>query len=87
MVIRTGACPPPAELNVLFNNRAKQKGNIAGLKAPRGRFSVIVVDPPWPYEKRTGDVTKRGAIPYPAMTVADIQRLRIPGAPDCYGRY
>jgi len=46
---------------------------------PRGRFRVIVADPPWPYEKRTGDVSQRGAIPYPAMTLADIQQLDVAG--------
>jgi hypothetical protein len=51
----------------------QQRKNVARLKAPRGLFSVIVVDPPWPYDNGDDDLRKRGAIPYPAMSIAEIQ--------------
>jgi hypothetical protein len=37
-----------------------------------GPFDVIVIDPPWQYEKRAEDITHRGRNPYPDMTVEQI---------------
>lgn len=37
---------------------------------PSGKYDVIVVDPPWRYEAER--------IPYPTMTLEDIQRLPVP---------
>jgi N6-adenosine-specific RNA methylase IME4 len=62
---------------------ADQRTSISSLTAPRGRFSVVVIDPPWPYQKREGDVTKRGAIPYPAMSIEAIQAITIPATDNC----
>lgn len=42
-----------------------------------GRFDVIVSDPPWMYEKRAGDVTQRGQMPYPQMTTEEICALPV----------
>ena len=51
---------------------------------PTGPFRVIVADPPWPYEKRSEDLTHRARLPYPDMTVEDIRALPVEGiaAPD-----
>src|SRR5574340_162192 len=40
---------------------------------PTGPFRVIVVDPPWTYEKRAADVTHRPLCPYPTMTLEEIK--------------
>lgn len=44
---------------------------------PTGPFRVIVADPPWMYFQRAGDVTHRGANPYPEMTIEQIRALPI----------
>jgi N6-adenosine-specific RNA methylase IME4 len=44
---------------------------------PDGPFRVIVVDPPWPYEKRPEDLSQRAALPYPALTIADLCALPV----------
>jgi N6-adenosine-specific RNA methylase IME4 len=44
---------------------------------PEGPFRVIVADPPWAYEKREGDTTHRGDLPYPPMTTKAICALDI----------
>lgn len=44
---------------------------------PKGPFRVIVIDPPWQYEKRPDDPSHRGACPYPTMTNDDIAALPI----------
>jgi N6-adenosine-specific RNA methylase IME4 len=47
------------------------------LELPRGPFDVIVVDPPWRYDKRRGDPSHRGSCPYPTMTVKEIAAMPI----------
>jgi N6-adenosine-specific RNA methylase IME4/ParB-like chromosome segregation protein Spo0J len=44
---------------------------------PRGPFHVIAADPPWPYQKRTGDASQRGQRPYPDMTLDQIRALPV----------
>lgn len=44
---------------------------------PTGPFHVIVSDPPWPYEKREGDATHRGDLPYPPMSIDAICALPV----------
>jgi N6-adenosine-specific RNA methylase IME4 len=47
------------------------------LPAVSGRFDVIVLDPPWQYEKRAEDVTHRGRNPYPDMSTDAICALPV----------
>jgi N6-adenosine-specific RNA methylase IME4 len=42
-----------------------------------GRFRIIVIDPPWQYEKRAEDITHRGRNPYPDMDLAAIKALPV----------
>jgi N6-adenosine-specific RNA methylase IME4 len=44
---------------------------------PDGPFRVLVVDPPWRYEKRAGDLSQRGSAPYPSLSVQDICNLPV----------
>lgn len=52
---------------------------------PIGRFDVIASDPSWMYDKRAEDVTQRGQLPYPPMTVEEICALSVPerANPNC----
>ena len=45
----------------------------------RGPYRVLVADPPWPYEKRDNDPSRRGMLPYPTMALADICALDVGG--------
>ncbi len=49
------------------------------------KYEVIVVDPPWQYEKRAEDVTHRARLPYPSMTAEEICEWGkdLPVAKDC----
>ena len=69
-----------AERQVRVETQARR---VATAEIPSGEFSVIVADPPWPYEKRREDVTHRGACPYPPMAIDAICALRVPSAADC----
>jgi N6-adenosine-specific RNA methylase IME4/ParB-like chromosome segregation protein Spo0J len=44
---------------------------------PEGPFRVIVCDPPWPYDTRIDDLSHRGSLPYPSMSLAEITALRV----------
>ncbi len=47
------------------------------LPLPTARFDVIVIDPPWRYEKRVEDATHRGRNPYPDMSTEEICALPV----------
>jgi N6-adenosine-specific RNA methylase IME4 len=64
-------------------DRHEQCEAVRNYTPPEGRFSVIVADPPWPYECRANDPTHRGASPYPSMPVEDICNLKLPADRDC----
>jgi N6-adenosine-specific RNA methylase IME4 len=49
----------------------------AAVAMPTGRYSVIVADPPWAYQKRAGDATHRGDLPYPPMSTDEICALDV----------
>jgi N6-adenosine-specific RNA methylase IME4/ParB-like chromosome segregation protein Spo0J len=45
---------------------------------PRGsQFRVIVADPPWPFQKRHQDPSKRNKTPYPTMSLDEIKALTV----------
>ncbi|HYD00958.1 MAG TPA: MT-A70 family methyltransferase [Phycisphaerales bacterium] len=44
---------------------------------PAGPFRVIVIDPPWRYEKRAEDATHRAGLPYPDMSTGEIVAMPI----------
>ena len=55
------------------------------IKKPGVRYEVIVVDPPWQYDKRKDDVTHRARLSYPSMTMDEICEWGrdLPVADDC----
>lgn len=62
----------------------KQIEAVRNTPPPKGKFNVVVADPPWPYDKnRKDDPTQRGQTPYPTMTVEEICEYPIPAAKDC----
>ena len=56
---------------------ADQVQAIEEMVLPKGKYHVLVADPPWPYTKRSSDTSHRGTIPYPSMTLADIEALDV----------
>jgi len=50
---------------------------------PAGKYDVIVVDPPWPYDHAKYDAQYyRGAPPYPVMELSEIEALQLPAKDD-----
>jgi hypothetical protein len=66
------------------HKRLKVKGkaeaiNVEPPPLPTGPFRVLVVDPPWRYEKRPNEPTQRGSLPYPSMSLDEIKQLDVGG--------
>jgi len=55
------------------------------VKAAKGVYDVIVIDPPWNMHKIELDATpEQVGFEYPTMTEAELADLRIPAAADCH---
>ncbi len=70
-------------------NRAQAKldGIASGkTKAPKGKYDVIVIDPPWPMKKIEREVREEQdeKIDYPVMSREELEELPIPAADDCH---
>jgi len=67
--------------------RIRKRGQLAlakQYKPPPGEFAVISVDYSWTYgDKREGNESQAGALPYPPMTVEEICAFPIPAAANC----
>jgi N6-adenosine-specific RNA methylase IME4 len=68
----------------------KQKEDIEQGKLPelQGKFDVVSIDPPWPYEGESKKTTsfdpdgRRVANPYPEMSIEAIKQIELPLMPD-----
>jgi len=64
--------------------------NVAGIlqqptKPVKGKYDVLVIDPPWPMEKITRDVRPNQVdIEYPTMEEEELAELDLPAAIDCH---
>lgn len=57
--------------------RREQTRKAKAYMPPEGRYSVIAADPPWNFEKRSGDPTSRGHVDYPTMSLDEICALSV----------
>src|SRR5690606_33897237 len=68
-------------------NRVKRE-QIAALDpgSPDKRYSVVVIDPPWPMQKIEREVrpNQESGLDYPTMTLDEISSIEIPAADDCH---
>ncbi len=62
--------------------REKQVAAISSYEMPKGRYPVIVIDPPWRYFE-DDDQRREGAPDYPTMSDEEIASLKIPATSDC----
>ena len=53
------------------------------LEKPDGLFEVIVIDPPWQYDRQPGDSGMRGEVDYATMTLEELKATTLPAAADC----
>ena len=57
--------------------RKAQVEAVKSAKLPKGKYHVIVADPPWAYESRAEDATHRAANPYPSMNGEAIKAMPV----------
>ncbi len=60
------------DLKIEHKRQVAEKICLSPPPMPEGRFDVIVIDPPWPYECRQEDSTHRGRLAYPSMPLEQI---------------
>ncbi len=48
------------------------------ISEPSGLYHVLVIDPPWQYEKRSEDATHRSRNLYPTMSISELMDMEIP---------
>ena len=73
----------------VIRESAKLKNEKIGKRktpTPKGKYDVIVIDPPWPMEKIEREVrpNQSAKIDYPTMTEEELRVLTIPSATDCH---
>jgi len=62
----------------------EQKGIIeSGINTPKGKYDLIVFDPPWSYGAKYNPQARRVANPYPEMSNEEIKDIEIPANKDC----
>jgi N6-adenosine-specific RNA methylase IME4 len=72
-----------AELKADFNAKIEQqKQSLQNLPAVNGLYDVVVIDPPWDYGAEYDSETRRGAAPYPCMSLEEIEQITIPAKDD-----
>ena len=60
----------------------EQKEQIKKLEQPKGKYNLIVIDPPWD----SGEYNPNGfrvGIKYPSMSLEEIKNIKLPAADDC----
>jgi N6-adenosine-specific RNA methylase IME4/ParB-like chromosome segregation protein Spo0J len=53
------------------------------VEMPKGTYEVIVIDPPWNYEREYDPENSRVASPYPEMTQEELKQIKLPSSKDC----
>lgn len=56
------------------------KKNIIELPIPEGKYSIIVIDPPWPYGTEYDKDSRRVASPYPELSISELEKMVMPAA-------
>jgi N6-adenosine-specific RNA methylase IME4 len=62
--------------------RTAQLARVAHLPPTEGVYDVLVVDPPWDYDRHPADSGLRGEVPYLTESFEQLKRRTLPAAPD-----
>ena len=54
------------------------------IELPKGKYEVIVIDPPWNYGRKYDPNGSRVANPYPEMSLEKLENLNLPSSKDCF---
>ncbi len=81
-----------ASINSVYKEikREENKAKVAAISKnkpapPKGKYSVIVMDPPWPMQKIDRDCApNQTGLDYPTMSEDELSELEVPAADDCH---
>ncbi|MEK6881801.1 MAG: MT-A70 family methyltransferase, partial [Nanoarchaeota archaeon] len=59
------------------------KENKIEIVTPKGKFNVVIIDPPWPYDTEYNNETRRVGSPYPEMSIEELKKMELPIADNC----
>ena len=68
--------------NAILRDKKQQEKRNTVVSIPKGKFAVVIIDPPWPYGTEYDSDSRRVASPYPEMSIENISKIEIPGAKD-----
>jgi N6-adenosine-specific RNA methylase IME4 len=63
--------------------QADARARMTALKPPDGLFDVLVIDPPWPYDRQPADSGMRGEVDYATLSLDELRAHQLPAAADC----
>src|SRR3990167_5270875 len=59
---------------------APKENKVDIIAPPKGKYEVIVIDPPWPYGTEYNSDSRRVASPYHELSLEEITKMEIPSA-------
>ena len=77
---------PNAVVSLVRNKRRKEKlDTMEKVEAPKGKYDVVVIDPPWDMQMISRDVSpQQVGLDYPTMTLDEIKAMDIPSTDSCH---
>ena len=77
---------PNAVVSLVRNKKRKKKlDTMEKVETPKGKYDVVVIDPPWDMQMISRDVSpQQVGLDYPTMTLDEIKAMEIPAADSCH---
>ncbi len=69
------------EVRIQEQEKGIKNGSI---ELPKGKYEVIVIDPPWNYGRKYDPNGSRVANPYPEMSLEKLENLNLPSSKNCF---
>ena len=77
---------PNAVVSLVRNKKRKKKlDTMEKVETPKGKYDVVVIDPPWDMKMISRDVSpQQVGLDYPTMSLDEIKAMEIPAADSCH---
>ena len=77
---------PNAVVSIVRNKKRKEKlDTMEKVEPPKGKYDVVVIDPPWDMKMINRDVSpQQVGLDYPTMSLDEIKAMEIPSADSCH---
>ena len=68
---------------IVQNYLPEPKENKIIIPVPKGKYGLIVIDPPWRYETEYDSEVRRVGSPYKELDISELEKIELPCADDC----